>query len=93
MAISGPRRPLPISSPARFVVIPRLCVRIEDLLALEPDVVVELAGHAALRRHAPTVLRAGVDVPILAVGALADPDTGRAIRDAAHAGKSRAGAA
>jgi aspartate dehydrogenase len=68
----------------------RLCVRIEDLLALEPDVVVELAGHAALRCHVPTVLRAGVDVLILAVGALADPDTERAIRDAAHAGKSRA---
>jgi aspartate dehydrogenase len=68
----------------------RLCVRIEDLLALRPDVVVELAGHAALRCHVPTVLRAGIDVLILAVGALADPDTERAIRGAAQAGKSRA---
>jgi aspartate dehydrogenase len=68
----------------------RRCVRIDDLLALRPDVVVELAGHAALRCHVPTVLRAGIDVLILAVGALADPDTERAIRDAAHAGESRA---
>ena len=44
-----------------------------------PEVVVELAGHAALRCHGPTVLRAGIDLLILAVGALADPDTERAI--------------
>jgi aspartate dehydrogenase len=68
----------------------RLCVRIEDLLALKPDVVVELAGHAALRCHAPTVLRAGIDVLILAVGALAEPATEGAIRDAAQAGNSHA---
>jgi aspartate dehydrogenase len=68
----------------------RLCVRIEDLLAFEPDVVVELAGHAALRCHAPTVLRAGIDVYVLAVGALAEPDTERAILDAALAGASHA---
>jgi aspartate dehydrogenase len=68
----------------------RLCVRIEDLLALEPDVVVELAGHAALRCHVPTVLRAGIDVLILAVGALAQPETERAIREAAQAGNSHA---
>jgi aspartate dehydrogenase len=68
----------------------RLCVRIEDLIALKPDVVVELAGHAALRCHAPTVLRAGIDVLILAVGALAEPATERAIDDAARAGNSHA---
>jgi aspartate dehydrogenase len=68
----------------------RLCTRIEDLLALEPDMVVEVAGHGALRCHGPTVLRGGVDLLILAVGALAEPDTERAIRDAARAGKSRA---
>ena len=51
---------------------------------------VELAGHAALRCHGPNVLRAGIDLLILAVGALADPDTERAIREAARAGRSRA---
>lgn len=68
----------------------RLCVRIEDLLALEPDVVVELAGHAALRCHGPTVLRAGIDLLVLAVGALAEPDTEHAMREAARAGNSHA---
>jgi len=67
-----------------------LCTRIEDLLALKPEVVVEVAGHAALRCHGPTVLRAGIDLLILAVGALAEPDTERAIREAARAGNSRA---
>jgi aspartate dehydrogenase len=68
----------------------RLCTRIEDLLARKPEVVVELAGHAALRCHGPSVLRAGIDLLILAVGALADPDTELAIRRAAQQGRSRA---
>jgi aspartate dehydrogenase len=67
-----------------------LCTRIEDLLALKPEVVVEVAGHAALRCHGPTVLRAGIDLLILAVGALAEPETERAIRAAAGDGNSRA---
>jgi aspartate dehydrogenase len=68
----------------------RLCTRIEDLIARKPEVVVELAGHAALRCHGPNLLRAGIDLLILAVGALADPETERAIRQAAQHGKSRA---
>jgi aspartate dehydrogenase len=68
----------------------RLCTRIEDLIALKPDVVVEVAGHAALRCHGPTVLRAGIDLLILGVGALAEPDTERAIFEAAQAGNSHA---
>jgi aspartate dehydrogenase len=68
----------------------RLCTRIEDLLALKPEMVVEVAGHAALRCHGPSVLRAGVDLLILAVGAFAEPDTERAFGEAAHAGNSRA---
>jgi len=68
----------------------RLCTRIEDLIARKPDVVVELAGHDALRCHGPNVLRAGIDLLILAVGALADPDTERTICEAAQQGRSRA---
>jgi aspartate dehydrogenase len=68
----------------------RLCTRIEDLLARKPEVVVEAAGHAALRCHGPTVLRAGIDLLILAVGALAEPDTERAIVAAAEDGRSHA---
>jgi aspartate dehydrogenase len=68
----------------------RVCTRIEDLLALKPEVVVEVAGHAALRCHGPTVLRAGIDLLILGVGALAEPATEHAICEAARAGNSRA---
>ena len=68
----------------------RLCTRIEDLIARRPEVVVEAAGHAALRCHGPTVLRAGIDLLILAVGALAEPDTERAIVAAAREGNSHA---
>jgi aspartate dehydrogenase len=67
-----------------------LCTRVEDLIARKPEVVVEAAGHAALRCHGPTVLRAGIDLLILGVGALAEPATCAAILDAAEQGNSRA---
>jgi aspartate dehydrogenase len=51
--------------------------------------VVELAGHAALRCHGPQVLRAGIDLIVVSVGALADPDVEVAIVEAARAGSSR----
>lgn len=63
---------------------------VDDLLGLEPDVVVEVAGHEALRRHGPRVLRAGCDLIILSVGALADPTLEADILAAACAGRSRA---
>jgi aspartate dehydrogenase len=46
---------------------------VNDLLQLLPDVVVEAAGHAAVRSHAGAVLEAGVDLMLLSVGVLADP--------------------
>ena len=69
---------------------PRLCRRIEDLIALAPEVVVEAAGHAALRCYGPLVLRSSIDLLMVSVGALADPGTEAAIQDAAARGKSRA---
>src|SRR4051812_46630915 len=45
---------------------------LEALLALRPDVVVEAAGHEALRCHGSRVLGSGVDLLVLSVGALAD---------------------
>jgi aspartate dehydrogenase len=45
---------------------------LDGLLALRPKVVVECAGHAALRAHGPAVLAAGVDLLVASVGALAD---------------------
>jgi aspartate dehydrogenase len=44
-----------------------------ELLALRPDIVVEAAGHDALRQHGPAILSAGCDLLFLGVGALADP--------------------
>jgi aspartate dehydrogenase len=63
---------------------------IEELLETRPDVVVELAGHAALRCFGPAVLRRGVDLLMVSVGALADPETEQAIISAACAGQSQA---
>jgi aspartate dehydrogenase len=61
-----------------------------DLLAQRPDVVVEAGGHAALKCHAERLLRAGIDVLMVSVGALAEPQLEGAIRAAAGAGRGRA---
>ena len=53
------------------------------LIAERPDLVVECAGHAAAGAHAPAVLRAGVDVILVSIGALADPGLESALRAAA----------
>jgi aspartate dehydrogenase len=62
---------------------------LEDMLAWCPDVVVECAGHAALAAFGPAVLRAGVDLVVASVGALADPAVMAALVDAARAGGAR----
>jgi aspartate dehydrogenase len=68
----------------------RVCRDVDDLLALRPDVVVELGGHTALACHGPGVLRAGIDVLMLSVGALADPSMEQTLLDAARRGGSHA---
>src|SRR5437762_3278718 len=68
----------------------RICRRVEDLIDLHPEVVVEAAGHAALRCYAPLILRSGIDLLLVSVGALADPATERSIVSAARGGKSHA---
>ncbi len=47
---------------------------LHDLLALRPDVVVEVAGHDGLRQHGPAVLRAGFNLIAVSVGVLAHPE-------------------
>jgi aspartate dehydrogenase len=44
----------------------------DDLIAARPDLVVECAGHDALRRHGVTVLSAGIDLMLVSAGALVD---------------------
>jgi aspartate dehydrogenase len=63
---------------------------VHDLLALNPEVIVEAAGHEALRAHGPAILRSGCDLLFLGVGALADPELEHIIVDAAIEGGATA---
>lgn len=62
----------------------------EALLAKQPHVVVEAAGHEGIREHGAAVLRAGVDLLIISVGALAEPALMDALIDAAQKGHAQA---
>ena len=68
---------------------PRVVRSLAELLALQPEVIVEGAGHAALREYGPTILRAGCDLVALSAGALADPDLLAQLELAALEGSSR----
>lgn len=59
------------------------------LLAQAPDLVVECAGHAAVKTYVPTLLRAGVEMVLVSVGALADADLAQTLRQAADQGGAR----
>ncbi len=72
-------RPRPEGSPPTVTTL-------DELLALCPTVFVEAGGHGALRAHGPAVLRAGHDLLLVSVGALADAALERELRAAAAAG-------
>lgn len=55
---------------------------LDELLGLGCDLVVEAAGHEALRRYAVRVLESGADLVVLSAGGLADPRTETAVRAA-----------
>lgn len=61
----------------------------DDLLRVRPDWIVECAGQSALAAYAPRLLRAGCSVLAVSSGALADPATLAAVRDAAGDGESQ----
>lgn len=63
--------------------------RLDDLLAAEPDLVVEVAGQAALQSHAPGCLEAGCNVVAASVGALMDASLRTRLWDCARQGNSR----
>ena len=70
--------------------IPVAAVTTADaLLAASPDFVVECAGHAAVEAFVPPLLRAGLDVVVVSIGALADDPLHAHLRDAAVAGGAR----
>jgi aspartate dehydrogenase len=62
---------------------------LDELLSWGPALVAECAGHAGLAEFGAPVLKHGTDLVVASVGALADRDLERALRDAAAAGGSR----
>ena len=46
----------------------------EDVIEAKPDMVVECAGQAALKQYGETLLGAGLDLMVVATGALAESD-------------------
>lgn len=67
----------------------KLTTDMDALIACQPDLVVECAGHAALAARAPRILESGIDVMAASVGALADPAVFAMISEAAARGGSR----
>ena len=57
-----------------------------EMIAVEPDIVIEAAGHEALRSIGPAVVASGADLIVAAVGALADEDFAEELREAARDG-------
>jgi aspartate dehydrogenase len=69
---------------------PRAVYDAGTLLAAGPSIVLECAGHGSVVDHGPTLLRAGVDLVISSVGALADPVLAERLRVAEAEGGGRA---
>lgn len=55
----------------------------------DTQLLVECAGHSALLAHGPQALRAGLDLLVASVGALAQPSIEAELRASAGAGRSR----
>jgi aspartate dehydrogenase len=72
----------------RKVEIP-LVATLDQLLALRPDVVVEIAGHDGLREHGPATLRSGFNMIAVSVGVLAHDEVYQALLEAAEEGGTR----
>ena len=60
-----------------------------ELVEWKPSLVVECAGHSAVRDAVPLLLRRGIDTVIASIGSLADPDLLHDLEEAAAAGNSR----
>lgn len=80
--VRDPSRARPEGNPATVAAL-------DELLAMGPTVFVEAGGHDALRAHGPAVLRAGRDLLLVSVGALADAALERELRAAAEDGEAQ----
>jgi aspartate dehydrogenase len=56
----------------------------DELAALEPEVVVECAGHEALAQFGPLLLRQGANLLVASIGALANPALEASLREHAR---------
>lgn len=62
---------------------------LNELLDWQPDLVIEAAGQAAVQDYVPRILRSGVNVVLVSIGALADAATYDIVVDAARKGHAR----
>ena len=67
----------------------RLVENVQELLELRPDLVIECAGHEAVKLDGISVLEAGVDLIVVSVGALHDEKIGEKLRHAEKRGNAR----
>lgn len=61
----------------------------EALIAARPDLLIECAGHAAVRETVLPALRAGIDVVLVSIGAMSDAALEDALQAAAREGSAR----
>jgi aspartate dehydrogenase len=61
--------------------------RLQDLPA-DIDLMIDCAGHTALRSYGPDILRSGTDLITVSLGALADPDLLQSLEQAATDGRA-----
>ncbi len=66
-----------------------LSVDAERFWSRSPQLVVECAGHAAVREHGPDVLARGADLLLISIGALADATLEATLRVAAQSSSGR----
>jgi aspartate dehydrogenase len=62
---------------------------LDQLLAHRPELIAEVAGQQAVAQYGETVLRNGVDLLVISVGALADMALFERLKSAAQASRSR----
>jgi aspartate dehydrogenase len=78
-----------IGSDEARLVAGKLTADADEFFAVETDVIVEAAGHAALKSYAERALRSGREVLAVSGGALADDDFLAAVRRAAEESRQR----
>ena len=65
--------------------------RVRSVADMPDDIslMVDCAGHAALVQHGPAILERGIDLVTVSLGALADPELGFTLTDAARRGNAQ----